>query len=155
MISSLKCFYTNIRSIKNKLDLICVDMASSRYDIVMITETWLNAETPNSELFMPGYDIIRRDRERRTHGGILVYIRNSLVYETVSANNHYGVDVEVVELIIHGPYGIHLPIAVVYRPPGHSETQDNQLIERLQRYAQKATFLLLGTSTHHKLTGSG
>lgn len=55
-------------------------------DLVMLTETWRNKDTLNSELVMSGYEILWEDRVGLTNSSILVYFRSSLGYASVAKN---------------------------------------------------------------------
>ena len=47
------------------------------YHIVCIVESWLCDSILNSEIFLPGYIIFRRDRDRHA-GGLLIFVRIEL-----------------------------------------------------------------------------
>ena len=74
------CFnivYLNAHSILPKLDELRILCASNSYDMICIVESWLSDDIDNMELFIPGFTIFRRDRDR--HGGeIIVFVRNFL-----------------------------------------------------------------------------
>ena len=73
----LNILYLNARSILPKLDELRVLCVVNSYDIVRVVESWLSNDIVNSELFIPGYTIVRKDRNRHG-GGIIVFVRNSL-----------------------------------------------------------------------------
>ena len=54
--------YCNCRSLTPKLDALRVQAAASSPDIIALTETWLDPSISSSEIFIPGYTSIRRDR---------------------------------------------------------------------------------------------
>ena len=41
----LKCWYSNVTSLNNKLDLLAVDLYSNNIDIAFITENWWTASS--------------------------------------------------------------------------------------------------------------
>ncbi|XP_028515119.1 uncharacterized protein LOC110239869 [Exaiptasia diaphana] len=45
-------------------------------DLACITETWLKDVIPDSVVDIPGYTIIRRDRQNIMHGGVCLYVKN-------------------------------------------------------------------------------
>ena len=74
------CFnilYLNARSILPKLDELHVLFLVNNYKTICIVESWLSNDIENSELFILGFIIFRRDRNRHG-GGIIVFVRNSL-----------------------------------------------------------------------------
>lgn len=67
----LSCWYTNATSLKNKIALVAAK--NNEYDVLMVTETWLN-ETCNAEI--EGYKCFRQDRTSgKTGGGVCIYVR--------------------------------------------------------------------------------
>ena len=52
-------------------------------DIICIVESWLSSDKDNSELFITGFAILRKDRSK--HGGeIVVFVRSSLPCSVLS-----------------------------------------------------------------------
>ena len=48
-------------------------------DVIGVTESWANSSILDSELSLPGYDLVRHDRlVDRVGGGVLLYIRSEL-----------------------------------------------------------------------------
>ena len=92
--SFLKCFYFNSRSLKNKLSELHVLLHSSQYDIISVSETWLD-ETVSDELLLDGsfYTVFRADRRNfQTGGGTCVFVKSSLHVSEIRVK-HPGSDV--------------------------------------------------------------
>ncbi len=76
----IKACYLNARSIRN----IFLDLeelaATEKFDIIAITESWLNAKDRNflAEYNLPGYSIFSCDRENGVGGALILYVNNSL-----------------------------------------------------------------------------
>ena len=76
----LKLMYFNSRSLFKKIDDLAVATNFYSPDIIMICESWLNKNTSNSMISIPGYVInndLRRDREDTrmgAGGGLIVHI---------------------------------------------------------------------------------
>ena len=64
----LNILYLNARSILLKLDELCILCVVNSYDIVYVVESWLSNDIVNTELFIPGYTIFRKDRNRHGWG---------------------------------------------------------------------------------------
>ena len=73
----LSALYTNCRSLLAKMDELRVLAGRVEYDIIALTETWLDSDIRPSEVALPGYRVLRRDRSRHG-GGVLLYIREIL-----------------------------------------------------------------------------
>ena len=61
----------NIQSVVNKLDIIESELCN--FDIICLTETWLDQRTINNNLSLNEYNLYRRDRVGDRYGGICVY----------------------------------------------------------------------------------
>ena len=64
----------NIRHIMPKLDEIKYVLSHSKIHILGLCETFLINEIQDSDIQIPNFNCIRRDRDNRKGGGIVVYI---------------------------------------------------------------------------------
>ena len=67
----------NFQSIKNKIEELGVLLDSINPDIVLGTETWLNKNIRDSEIFPHFYNVFRNDR-KDGYGGVLIAVRNNI-----------------------------------------------------------------------------
>ena len=75
--SALKCICMNVRSIcAKKLDLFA-HMATYSYDIIAITETFLDSDIEDAEVAPHSYSISRKDRNCHG-GGVMILIRDHI-----------------------------------------------------------------------------
>ena len=117
--SSLSVFYANARSIVNKRNLLNLELATSLYDIIILTETHLDNTIADREIFPRGYTVFRRDRELqgRHGGGILIATRDPIKafprsdLPTISSELHF------VDIVL--PKRKKLTLGVFYRPPNN------------------------------------
>ena len=59
----LKIGHLNVRSLRNKVDMVRLELTKeSCFDVLTLSETWLDASVSNSEVHMPGYSCMRTDR---------------------------------------------------------------------------------------------
>lgn len=75
---NIKILEWNPRGLRTKLDLqkYCDD-----YNVFVINESWL---VPGSQFKLKNFKLIRFDREDdRTRGGIVIFIRDGLIFERV------------------------------------------------------------------------
>lgn len=75
----LHFIHLNIRSILPKIDELREIAIKTRAAVFGITETWLDESVFDSEIIIPGYSIVRRDRNREG-GGVCLFIRNNLTF---------------------------------------------------------------------------
>ena len=73
----IKVIHLNIRSLRNNVHLIQLRelVRSAKFDIITISETWLNTSVTSAEVNMDGYKLIRLDRLHKRGGGVCAYIR--------------------------------------------------------------------------------
>ena len=68
--------YYNIQSLNNKLELITNELQN--FDVIGLTETWLDGRVSDNDISMNGYILYRRDRRGDNHGGICVYAKSTI-----------------------------------------------------------------------------
>ena len=105
---SLRALYLNARSLKAivksvddakkfcKITLLQRLVYGGDFDVVLITETWLNAAIFDTEI-LPGYTIYRRDRGERA-GGVLVAIKRDIQSARRNDLERESTELVVVEL---------------------------------------------------------
>jgi len=64
------------------MDLLHGTCGAQNPDVICVTETWLGEEIDNSEISLPGYNIVRLDRHRHG-GGVAMYVKNTIDYNVV------------------------------------------------------------------------
>jgi len=75
--TSLKCFYTNARSIGNKQEELEICMRSQGHDLIAITETcWDSSYEWNPVI--DGYAFFGKDRPAMRSGGVALYVKEQL-----------------------------------------------------------------------------
>ena len=83
-------------------------MQNKPFDILTLNETRLDDSVLDCEVENPGYDILRRDRNRNG-GGVSMYIRKNAVE-----------NIELICIEVKKPKSKPLLIATWYRPPNSS-----------------------------------
>ena len=76
-LRGISCVCLNARSVVSKRFDLSVYVSIANYDIVAITETFLDDSIHDSHIAPPGYTVFRKDRNRHG-GGVLLLIRDSL-----------------------------------------------------------------------------
>ena len=74
----------NINSFPAHIDELRVFMSTYKIDILSINETKLDFTIDDSELYLTGFEIIRKDRKinGRNGGGVRFHVRSNLNYKT-------------------------------------------------------------------------
>ena len=71
--------HINIDSILHKIDELRHIVQSINLSFIEIYESKLDSSVNDNEINIPGYDILKKDRNRN-RGGVFAYIRNDLSY---------------------------------------------------------------------------
>ena len=80
--SKLKVFYTNARSIVNKVAKLQVELANSQADIVVLTETRLDCSISSEEVIGSDFIVYRKDcagNGARHGGGVLIATKKGMI----------------------------------------------------------------------------
>ena len=78
----IKCGCLSTRSIINKKNELNIMVDDIKPSIIGITESWANNDIIDAELGREGYVMFRKDRIGRSGGGVLLYIKETiLAYE--------------------------------------------------------------------------
>ena len=107
------------------LDELAQVMKDNYFDIVFVTESWLNSNIPDDVIQIEDYRVFRRDREGKGHGGVCIYVRNNHKVNILSdiPNEH---DCEVLWAMVslrRLPRAfLKLIVAVLYHPPSVNKT---------------------------------
>ena len=92
-------------------------MQNKPFDVITLNETRLDDSVLNGEVEIPGYDIVRRDRNRNG-GGVAIYIRNNIPFTIRKDLMPDNLELLCVEL--KKPKSKPLLISTWYRPPNSS-----------------------------------
>ncbi len=109
----LKVCHLNAQSLIPCLDELKLWLKNNPYQIITLSETWLDGSVHDTEVNIPGYNIERKDRNRHG-GGVAVYVKDDIRYE-----RRYDVEKETNESIwleIHLMYQKCMVIGSLYRP---------------------------------------
>ena len=115
----LKIIHVNTRSVYNKLDELKVKLR--KFDVIVLTETWLTSATEDSVLQWENFQLVRQDREtirNKRGGGVCVYIKVPIDFEVINDFNDLldnNLEFVFVRLKPHMQKLINL--IGVYRPP--------------------------------------
>ena len=83
-IRGFKMTSLNITSLTKHIDELRILLANYPLDVISINETILEQGILNSEIYIPGYEVVRRDRNRNG-GGVCFYIKAAINYSNLYA----------------------------------------------------------------------
>ena len=142
---SLKCMYTNVRSIlnNNKLEEIKVIAEERKIDIIGISESWAHEGVGDAELSLKGYELFRKDRVKGVKtrgGGVLLYVKDGL--SAVEINLNILGECEALWAEIKGHNCTDITIGVCYRSPSITTAEDRILQENIKYFASKRCIIM-------------
>ena len=109
----LSFVHYNVQSIVPKLDILLAELYE--FDILAFSETWLSPSVNNDDLLMQSYQIPeRKDRVGDNHGGVMLYVKESIHYTRRNDLEPIGTECLWIELTLKHK---HLLFGLFYRPP--------------------------------------
>lgn len=119
----------HIPSQHSKLDEIYSSLViEHKFDVIALTETWLDANINSEDIKMENFQIFRKDRNRHG-GGVMVYVLNSL-----SCIRRFDLEVGNTEMlwIQLNLNNKRVMMCVCYRPPGQCAAKIQDFLTDLQ-----------------------
>jgi len=88
----IKCTLGNAQSIINKLPALHYIMYSCAFDVICITETWLNKDNISDGLIDPqsGFRVVQCDRLNSRGGGVCILVSKKLNTVVIPVTNYYA-----------------------------------------------------------------
>ena len=116
----------NIRSLFNKFLQIKLYLSDSNITCLDLSETWLTKAIPDSMLFIPGYHLLRLDRDWtnpqgqiKKGDGVCCYIKSNTKFSHIELAklNCSTPDIEIHHVLIVQPHIKKCILLNIYRPP--------------------------------------
>ena len=72
----------NINSLLAHIDTLRLFNSDTKVDVLVVNETKLDSNIRDQEIYLPGFEVIRKDRVAygRNGGGACIYLRTNLNY---------------------------------------------------------------------------
>ena len=110
---NLSFVHYNIQSISSKLDLLHAELF--HFDILAFTETWLSASVETDDLMLESYNKPeRKDRVGDPHGGVMLYVKETIFYKRREDLEIRGLENIWIELANNHK---RILFGIFYRPP--------------------------------------
>ena len=83
----LTVYYQNARGLRTKIRDVALSILSESYDVICLSETWLNDSFFNNEIFPDSYNVFRCDNNstlsyKTRGGGVLIALDKKVGYIT-------------------------------------------------------------------------
>jgi hypothetical protein len=108
-LNDLHLLYQNVRGLNSKIDCFYSYISDCECDLIGLTETWIQSDVSDSELFPGEYQVFRKDRDLEgtgytTGGGVLVACKNifkcTVVDTSYFCNNFPSIDLLICKCVI-------------------------------------------------------
>ena len=107
----------NIASVPKHIDEIRLLLNDQSPDLICFNETRLDSTISSGEMYINGYDLVRRDRKRKG-GGACIYLKNTVNYK--NRKDLVPPELEAVCVEISKPNSKPFIVITIYRPPDSS-----------------------------------
>ena len=117
MLRGFKIAHLNINRIVNKLDHVKELVQKYSFDILTLSETWLTPNIMDNEISIPGYVLVRKDRQslsKTCGGGVRIYIREGIPF--VVNSNFVNDNLEFLWVEVRRPKCKRMTLFCCYRP---------------------------------------
>lgn len=120
---------------RGKIKNLFIDATSSPYDIIIITETWLNESYNNEEILNSDWTIYRNDRDYNASGlsrggGVMIAVRSTTSHCNVSTVQSRHFEYKFINILNNNT---NLYIGAVYIPPNSDESIYNEFFNSSQK----------------------
>ena len=111
----LSIVHYSIHSFTNKKGILETEF--SHFDVMCLTETWLDQRTENVDIELNAYITYRRDRVGDSHVGVCVYVSKNFVSKRKDTLELPNIECVWIELLLRNK---KLLIGTFYIPPSSS-----------------------------------
>ena len=132
--------HININSILPKIDELRHIAKVSNVSVIGISESKLDSTVLNSEISIPGYDLVRCDRNRHG-GGVACYIRDDICFNQIKV---FSPDIEHVFFDILLPNSHSITVGIFYRSPDQNKFLEAITNDFNKLYTEKRELIILG-----------
>ena len=113
-------------------------------DVFTVSETWLSPKVTDAEITIPGYSVVRKDRNSRG-GGVAMFIRNGIPFKTRMDITDNNTNCESLLIEINRHKCKKQFVCCIYKPPDFAtEILVNHLEDIIAKVPEGADFALLG-----------
>lgn len=134
--------HLNAGSLRSKYTVLYQMLTTSKLDVVMVTETWLNCNILSNLVHLPGFKLFRNDRADRIGGGVCMYVREHIAARCVYTSTRSVIQFMCVEV----NSGVEKCLLIVVYSPPYKFREDNleELEETLLKLNPRYNKILVG-----------
>ena len=106
-------------------------LKNSPFHIVSFSETWLDSTIPNECVNMSGYTTVRKDRNRRGGGIIIIYVKNYFFFSRLEIRKDEELELIVLQIELHKQKPFIL--CIWYHPPNSPISSFDRISQVFQK----------------------
>ena len=122
------CIHLNARSLIPKISEVRLIASETKPSIFGISESWLDDSVTNCEIEIPGFSVVRNDRNRNGEG-VCIYVNSSLAF--IQRTDLLDPNLEAVWVEILLPRSKPIIIGACYRSQTHLESDFTEKLENI------------------------
>ena len=138
-LKGFKIATLNVNSLLKHIDEIRHVLFSAPFDIFAINESKMDELIPDNEISIPGYNLIRKDRNR-AGGGVVLYIRDNISFS--DREDLVPSSLEMVCAGINRPHSKPFLVCTWYKPPNSDMDECEIFFQRCD--AESRELILVG-----------
>ena len=150
-LKGLHIAHLNCRSLVKHIDELRLLLAGSKIDILSLNETRLSHDIPDSEVELPGFSLVRCDRNR-DGGGVLLAINNRINFTKPLHDSNNKIEAVSVKIFLGTKT---LVVSSIYRPPSADVSYHNNIIEYMEKVASSASDMVFMGDFNLNVLNSG
>jgi len=140
----IRAYFTNARSIRNKIHLLEAVVFLENLDIISIVETWAKEEDTLS-LKLPEYHMFQNIRKESKGGGVMIYVRESLGAKMREDLMQIGSNqIESVWIELSNKEGNKILWGAFYRPPNSGVDYDRCMLDQIANTCKYNDVVIVG-----------
>jgi hypothetical protein len=109
---NLSLVHYNVQSLLQTLDILYAEL--NDFDILVFSETWLNVNTPSSDLILSSFSPPERKDRIDNYGGVILYVKDNISYKRRLDLEVRGTESIWIEITFCNK---HILLGAFYRPP--------------------------------------
>ncbi|CAG9132815.1 unnamed protein product [Plutella xylostella] len=111
----LNVCHINAQSIPAHYSELLDTFSSGTSHAILVSESWLKPTLPSTSYCLPGYILVRNDREGCRGGGVAIYLKSNILYKVLAHSQARNAPAEY--LLLELNLGCKVLLGVVYCPP--------------------------------------
>ena len=156
LFSYINVWYTNIESLTNKTGEFLSRIHEDNPDVICLTETWIqeNSKSPyywsNEAIngLLDGYQVLRRDNSSDIKGGILIFVKDSLIVKEVTSKKLNNISSEFKDClwiqVCDKLETNSVTLGVIYRRPSNRAYLNGMMLDMVKEACKNDKILLIG-----------